>query len=538
MKKTIVFLILSFNLKALAIELGPFEVTYTFCKDTQKIGTILNAFQLSQWPVAGLPGIVVGVTQRTSPIVDLCSYLTQVKNADTAEAIYLSAEKLNTITKAGIDDELALTKATFRLANSHYDFSKGKRRAASLDAVYTADSIGQYMRKLNKYQSRKKTEQEEREQQEEIVKLAQLSRDRAIIKEAINCPEPKTESDFSEIFDKEYQPLFSRRDYYQKDVEFLTSQLQLLAPRFVKNVTQWKDYNQKLQSMIDSGATYKTAIRREQVKTFKKSDVPNERGEFTMNPTTLTRDVQYWSATTNNGVFSEFESTFVYQWREFVNTKFGDAKRIDNTRARSLNMHWKVEHTPEIEKEKEVMAEFADIANDCNIARLNGVNHDELDPEQKYRAEEKKKQCDENRSLVDKSRALALLSYYVRELKTSLKLYKDYNSKIWTLESKYSGRNRVVTVNKTNEVSKEEVVCSDELSVADMQLLAVKSQAVNAALNEALVTENMKLAILAENEEKREQEKREEEQARKEMALQQAQESARNSGMMPKSGEF
>lgn len=506
------------SLSAKAVDLGPFEVTYAFCKDTQKIGSILNAFQLTQWPVAGLPGVVIGMSQRTSPVVDLCSYITQVKSADTADAIFMSAEKLNTISKKGYDDELALSKATFSLSSSVYDFNKGKRRAASLDSVYTAGKFGGYMAKINKYQAKKQREEEQQQEQEKVLELARLARERAIIQEASQCPVPKSDKDFTAVYQNEYEPVIKKKTYFEKDSEFLYQQLVQMGPRFIKNTLKWKEFDDALKKLYATGITYDVSNRNETVSSTEKTGERNADGTAKTQKVDKQKTSQIFTARINDKAFSDFFGKYSAAWSNWAGDYWYSVSREEGGAQR-------------------LQSEFGAIANDCNPARLGGEQFDDYDPRAVNELEKRKASCESNKQ-IDRRRAQNLFEYYVKELKQSLFMYKQYNGKIWTMDSYYLGRNRVVTVSMKDEVAKENVVCSDNLSIADMQLLSLKSQTVNTQLNETIATESMKQSTMMENQLEAEQQEREEMKVRREILIRDKEEQDRNLQKAPRSGSF
>lgn len=124
---------LFYSKKAEAVDLGPFSVTVGFCAQIQKVGAILNSFTIVQWPVGGFPGITMGMLQNTSVIMDFCNYITQLEQLDTNQAIFFSANYLNTLTGKKWDDHLQQADRTWNLANSVYDFENGETRKVHLN---------------------------------------------------------------------------------------------------------------------------------------------------------------------------------------------------------------------------------------------------------------------------------------------------------------------------------------------------------------------------------------------------------------------
>src|SRR5690606_13415393 len=119
--------------KALAVNLGPFSVTNAFCKKVDQVGAILNSFTVVQWPTTGYPGITMGMLSQSSVLMDFCTYINQLEHLDTTNAIFYSANYLNTLTGKKWDDHLQQADRTFNLANSLYDFENGQQRKGALE---------------------------------------------------------------------------------------------------------------------------------------------------------------------------------------------------------------------------------------------------------------------------------------------------------------------------------------------------------------------------------------------------------------------
>jgi hypothetical protein len=525
MKK--LFFILLFSTQAKAIDLGAFNVTYDFCKEVNKIGSILNAFQLTQWPVAGLPGVVMGISQRTSPIVDMCSYIAQIKNADTSEAIFLSAEKLNDLTRSGFQADLDFSRSAWNLANSQYDFNKGKQRASSLDAVYTASKIGNFMKSLGKYQNARKTREDELNDRETVNDLAKLSRERAILQEQMACPKPKSNAkDYSNVYTNEFQPQIQKKEYFEQDVEFIVQQLKNMAPRFIKGsspneeqlkrgkkpvsaATRWASFEKKLQSLIISGVKYKQTKKYENLKNTEKTSEKDVAGAFKTKQVTVRKESQEFSVQVDSSLFSEFSSDYALDWRSWA----GD--------------YW-AEGTKAFNGVESMKREFAPLMAECNPARLSGLNFDANDLKSQDRLDSIREKC-ENESYAknDKTRVLGLFEYYIKELQQSLRALKQAQAKIWTLDSYYLGRHRVVSVNMKDDVAEEQITCSDNLSMADMQMLNLKSQNVNAKLNQKLAEESIKQTAILEAQEERENQIVKDQRMRNEMVRRELEEEER-----------
>lgn len=533
-----ILLILLFSVNAKAVDLGSFNVTYDFCKQVNKIGSILNAFQLTQWPVTGMPGIVQGLSMRTNPIVDMCSYIAQIKSADTADALFLTGEKLNELTKSGFKAELDFSRSAWNLANSQYDFNRGKQRAASLDAVYTAGKIGNFMKSVGRYQKTKKKQEDEFNDQEKIQELAKLSRERAIIQEQMQCPKPKSNKDYSQVYESEFQPALQKKDYYQKDVEFIVAMLSNMGPRFLrgrhlteeqlknsgrKNISaeeKWGTYEAKLRKLVAAGVRYKQSTKFEMAPSTEKTTEKDADGAFKTKKTNVKKESQEFSVEVDSGLFSEFSGLYGTEWRQWAQDYWAEGLKEWNG----------------LDKLKR---EFAEIAQDCNPARLAGQYHDEQDIKAKARLDQMLTKCkDEKYKELDRSRVLGLFDYYVKELLNSLTLMKRSQAKVWTLDSYHLGRHRVISVNMKDQVAEEQVTCAENLSMADMQLLNLKAQNVNTKLNQQIAEDAMKQTVILEEQEAREQEAKEEQKRRNELVEREVDDRNKKMRQMPRSLQY
>lgn len=509
---------LMYSSTVFAVDLGPFNVTMDFCKDVNKIGSILNAFNITSFPVAGLPGIASMVTMRTSPIVDMCSFINQVRSADTAEAIFLSAEKLNSITKKGNDDEIALARATFNLANSQIDFRTGKRRASSLDAVYTAQKLGDYMRKFNKYQDKQRKKQETQEQAEQINNLARIARERAILEETSKCPVPKDTKDYSQVYASEYQPQITDQEFYQRDMEFAQRMLVEMGPRFLKSVTEWKLYDETLQKILTDGVTYNQSTKTQNLTSWKKTNQKNPDGSFIQEKETVKKDAQVFSIQVNDKYFNQFESKFGYKWSDWV-IEYWNKVKADSGNEDGLKK------------------EFSVFAEECAPSKLSGKSFDPFSSRDQQEYDRKAEDCSKQIGM-DRKKAVSYFSLYLRILKNAVTGYKRAKASIWSLDSLYLGRNRVVTTSMKDDVAREDIVCSDSMSMADMQMVALKSQSVNVKINETIAEESVKTSQILQQQEEREREIKEDQRIRQEIANRTREEERRNNNSIPKSVSF
>ena len=510
MKKLIISLILILSLNpAKAVDLGPFDVTVDFCKNVNKVGSILNAFQITQWPVVGMPGIVIGLSQRTSPVVDLCNYIMQVRMADTAEAALLTAEKLNDLTNKKWDDQLQLSKATFKLANSVYNFNSGRTRKGSLNEMNIATSMGNFIVKtkniMERREARLKKEEDKRQSDEQIQKLAKAARERAIIKEATTCPDSKNNPDYVNVYKNEYKDPVDKSKLYEKQAEYIKNALQDLGTNFVRNYEDYRQYTRLLNDVVVTGVKYDFSYKdKKETSKVKTGQIDSSTGEATTTDTVVNNRAQVWTVSVREIPFDRLVNRYSGKYQDYAYNIFYFTPNSGMVEREILPLKEQIENI------------YKDVV--CSEATLM-KNEDPAAPEYAQRFIEKSEDCKKSDAVkLDRKKGLSLFSFFVDQLRDSLLKSKTATAKIWSLDSWYLGKNRVVSQDFTEELSQETVQCSQQLSVADMQLLGLKAQSANNEYSEIVAENAVKQSVLADAEMERKKDEEEEVRAKKALA--------------------
>lgn len=471
------------SVDSLAIDLGPFDVSVSFCRDTQKIGSILNAFQFASWPVAGLPGIVTGVSMRTSPVIDACNYIIQLSQADTLGAINMAADALNKVTSEKHDRAFQLSKTIFSLSNSYYDLKSGKQRPGDISAMQAATDIGNFMSTYGTMKKRWDKEDSDQEsynkQHDMISKLAQTAKERAIIADILSCPDSSKNPKFDQITKQKYEPAYKNLKTYQEDYEFALARINDLAVKIIPSYSMYEKFSKDLNKAIVSGVKYTQTLkenRRESGVT--KTGQADANGEAIVKPTSAIRQIYTYSIDEQDLYSSFYKLNEPYfDYRQWLSKNWDRAERLG-----------------ELEGFKK---EFVAINIDCSPKAIAG-SLSEDNPNSDLEFKKRKERCEQNIN-ISKGVAYAYWDNMVDYLKNALLNYKKANALIWTLDSEYRGINRSVSTTVTNAISQEKVSCSKELSVAAMQDLALQQEQANLKYNEILATETVKQGAIAES---------------------------------------
>lgn len=462
-----------------AVQLGPFDATLTWCRDVQKMGQILNAFQINQWPVTGAPGIAIGMTMRNSPVLDMCNYLISIDGMDTAHALFFTADKLNEITDNRWKDQLKLTKKTWKLANSVYNFEKGESRQANLYSTSFASDLGDWalaMRDVVRKGDRVGVAGGRNFAEEgRMDALAKAARERALIKEMSTCPAGTPGgSEMDTVASGEYATARIDYEFYRDDVAFIRNQLIDLGPKFIGQMGEYKSYTKSIADLEAFGVKYTVSSKIKKESTIKKTGsmtTDASTGEEVAQTTTgtLEKNTQVWTAYLQSDMFANFRTA--YQ-RRYINWALE---------------YWSYYSDSESGMQK-IRNEFAGWEFACSPGRLM-KDKNKKDPEYQALLEKRMKSCEADAGRVlDRNKASSLINYYSEQLKESLFKMKEAQAKLWTMESYYLGHHRAVSTsriddpkdaaNPLNGTNQEQVVCSDQLEAADMQKLALRSQQV------------------------------------------------------------
>jgi hypothetical protein len=475
--------------KAEAVPLGPFDVSIQLCQNLQFVSSIVNAWANATFPVTGTPGVVLMFIQQTSPLLDLCDFIIQLQQADTTEAIFLTADKLNNITEQKWDDYLRLTRTTYRLANSVYDFESGQKRAGTIDAVTLATDVGEFQRQVTELSTGNNPQavKQRQENDQRISELANIAHERAILKEGTTCPEvaPNT-PDYYKVVEQEFAPRQKIVQTTESDLNFIRYQLIDLGPRFTQGVPEVEKYYADVQNLFALGVTYNVSDKAQIKNTVKPTGKANKDGTAIRKAQPMTQATQVFTALINTQVFSEFRSKYEKSYSLWASSFW----KLHSDTEGGMNL---------------LNSVFRPLSFECNETRLmQGYEKLSTDEYAKKRVE-RFKLC-ESSNAPNEKKAAGLMGVYIAALKDSLYMNKKAQGELWGLESKYLGRKRSVSLDQTGNYFQEAVVCEKTPELIDLELIQAKQQEVNAGYNEIIARETLKDAMVRDEEIRRQKE--------------------------------
>lgn len=469
--------------RAEAVPLGPFDVTIELCQNIQLISNVINSYANAAFPVTGQPGFVMMVVQRTNPLLDLCNFIVQLKNSDTTEAIFLTAEKLNDVTEQKWNDYLRLSKRTYSIANSFYDFNSGKKRKGTVEAESLAYELGDFYRQVVDLSTGQNPDAVRRRQEHDrqIAEFSQAARERAILKEGTDCPAGQPNApDYEAKVTSDYAPNELIKAQTDNDIAYYKSRLIDLGGDFLDKVEDVATYQNDVTNLFVLGVYYAVKESNQDTQTVKPTGKKNADETAEKKAVPLKQTIQTFNALTDEKVFSTFKQKYESRYRSYA--------------AEQWDKYAKVPGAEFLAKEK-----FKQLAMECNETKLM-AGYSNLSPDEYERKKlEKFKECEKN-TQVTRETALGLMSNLLSKLKTTLQKNKQAQSAMWTFESKYLGRKRSISRDKSGNSFQESVVCAKSPELIDLELIQAKQQAVNASYNETIAKESLKESMVRDEE--------------------------------------
>lgn len=484
-------------------KLGPFAIGYEFCQKIQSIAPILQAYSSVQWPVIGAPGLTFGIVQNESAVLKICDYLTQLQSLNTEGAIFHSARFLNELTGKKWDSHLAQASLTWDVANSLYDLrGNGKARQGALASAQTHKQMVEFADKTAKYYQTQFPDanrrgppegiEEKHERRAKLEKIAQLSYQRSILKEASSCPAPEGNTDYQKKFMTEVIPEQQNIKRMEDRVQFYYQSMLRMGPDFMSEINEMQTYRNDLENLIDNGFQYSatpgtTNVTRE-VPTGKVKKV-----DTTVNPTgtqpeikkeVTKREYQKVRAIPNIQLWNDFRAKYVKAWESYISSQFlstGTFGLLDG-------------------KKGHIEAKYRSYAFECSEQQvaLTLPVQDRNDARYYPFLQEAQEKC-KQRLTVREQEFKNLLDQYVALMQNDLQSAKSSQARIWTFESLYLGfmpieiNSTNIAANKTQSekqlknIQGPEKSCRANFTPAEMQKLDLELQNVELALNEEIV---------------------------------------------------
>lgn len=464
--------------------MGPFKVSRAFCEKIQKISSIMNVYTNVTWPVVGVPGIATGLLSNTSALIDFCNFVTNLETLGTTEAIFYTANYANTLAEDKWTHHLNFMQDAWSLSNTFYDFESGTTKKGALKSVDTHRQLNDFANSSYKWYNKTFNDKDvalktRGEREADMNEIARASYQKAILKEATNCPTGETNSpDYIKLYTTKIKPNEEKVEEYKEDMEFFRNQLMTMGPRFLSNEGELALYTKQVENIMIDASAYKITDKDKKETTTKAKKQKD--GSVKQEKVSITRKIQKYQVLPNKEVVDNFKNAWTEKWSSWVTAQFlsrGSYGLFSNPKER-------------------VESEFKDLSYECNVNKLmKGVSTERAD--YSVLQEKKLNEC-KSQLKVQQKDAENLINYYADKLSESVRQYKTYQGKIWEVQSEYLGINRSVSKNVQDGFQQEEIRCADanNISEAVMTQLQLKSQAVNNDLTERIAKDMLKMSTI------------------------------------------
>lgn len=476
----------------------------SLCQNIDKIGGIASQVTPTLWPsVTPLPpygGVVIGATQNTSAIVDMCQFVNTLSTGNVEQKVMGSKQYLNSLTGRKFDDDFTFMDQTYNYANTLYDFQSGQRRQGSMFSAQSNRDLNDYVRNTRDYLDRKNRSEADdiRNSEQQVMAnkmFTDLVAENANLRSAMNCPNPQNNPKYADLYEKNVQPQEERRRNAVRDSNFYRYQLiEMGKAMFLNEEISLFQYIEEINKIEEMGVAQSLTKGTYTEETWKPSAQVDRKGHVVKQKVILTKNYQVFSAKVYEDVFQNIRNRWTEKWLSFVkwtyltnSTQFGVLAGAKE----------RVERT------------FRNFNYECSEEKLMGnMEASRFDYEKIFK--ERREDCEKN-TTVDGKEAENLFQFYVAKYRNSLFQLKDANSKIWTFESRYLGTTRFVTKdNSQGDFTGENVKCSEDLTIAEMDALSLKMKENENAMREQLLQGQMQKNI------RKTQQKEQESLARKE----------------------
>lgn len=500
MKKLI---LLTFLMSTQAYSLNFSNLNEEVCQKTEEVRGYINSIGNLDGVFSGVsgPGSVFSFMKADNIIVEYCSYVAEMKGLETTEDILDKAEKLNKITDSGFTDEINLTRNTFDLANSVYDFEENEFNSSQILTPRMTRKLNRYYKDVGQYYNENMADSADdmidvrsrRQRENDISRLAKIARRRAIIEEATNCGDRsklRSNVNYQKIYDSQLKPKYNELDESEYIISFHHRMIERMSPKLVSNEAEMEEFLVEFSNLTLNSYKLTYNVATDTRGSTEKVDNPNydpekrdieENTKYIVKDKNITFKYQNYTIIENPKLKKSFKEKWGSRWRAYVTIEVLSSSRGIFNKPR-----------------QRVESKIYGYGINCSyykIARKKNLSRN--DPAYRIKLKRYKKECDDAEAKKT-SDAGGLLSLHIEEYLKALRIKRNAEKEIYTIESRYLDIHRRIET-KDGQVEdfgpsykREEITCSDSPSPALMAKQSQELTKVNAQLNQ-VIAENTHL---------------------------------------------
>ena len=466
------------------------------------------------WFNLAIPG--VSGSQEDPIIMKVCDILIQFDNHGVAKGLFATGDFLNDMTGGQFDAELTLADKLYNASNSVYDLSTGAPRKGALRSAYVHKQLIDAASASKSYYNQRFGDgsseglETEAQRRQKLDRLAQLSYERAVLKEASRCPEPRGNTDFQKKYMNYVPERQAKIKNAEEDIDFIYRTLLKLGPEMISDTKELKEYNTKTNQLVHNSITMRptpekyTEIDKTVTSKLDKNGKPIKRDKK------VSKTIYIYNAILNQQFVTNYRNTYVKKWEKFITAQM----LVSGTTGLFSGKKGRIEE------------KYRSYAFECSERRL-GMQispRDRNNPLYFTNLRTAQKNC-RDRLQVRDSEYKNLMDFYIQRLILSLNIMSKSRAEIWNFEARELGFVRVLQDTTRNTSAQkaqitgsqtQQVSCSVDLTPAEMKMVQNKAKKNNLALKEEWarqeiqeeVNEEIEMEAQAKNAEKMRQQKK------------------------------
>lgn len=435
------------------------------CQKFQNVQQIAQVYIPHIAPVVGFPGVAFGLIQYRSAIIDVCDYIIKLDRVDGFQAVLLTESFLNNLSANKFNDHLALQDLWFNTANSIYDFQgdggfrKGALTSASThrSLVRLADETAKFYQKHGKGESNPEGIEDKNERQRKLNDISRLAYKRAILTDALSCPETPDKKDKLALYNREVTPKVNENNDLEEDRKIIRGLLIDMGKEFLVDLNDYNKYIDDVYFLVNSTVRFTAKPKRLKETTTSPTAKYDKEGYPVKKNSILVKTVNIFSVSVNDTYYTNFLKLYRKKWEDWVTSQMFTTGTFGLLTG----------------KKGKVESKFRDYSYECSNNKLKDKMKIKDRNDSRYDDElgKLRQECRDNLK-VRKNEYENLMEFYVSELKKLNIKIKKNTADIWNFEAEQLGVVRTINQNNSQDLKStqtETVSCSTDLQPAEMQ---------------------------------------------------------------------
>ena len=445
------------------------------------------------WFNLAIPG--VAGSQEDPIIMKVCDILIQFDNHGVAKGLFATGDFLNDMTGGQFDAELTLADKLYNASNSVYDLQTGAPRKGALRSAYVHKQLIDAASASKSYYNQRFGDgsseglESEAARRQKLDRLAQLSYERAVLKEASRCPTPQGNTDFQQKYANYIPPRQARVQLSDQDIDFFYKTLLKLGPEMISSVEELDEYNKMTNKLVHQSARF-TSKPEKYTETDKAvTSKLDKNGKPIKRDKKVSKTIYIYTPLMDQQFINSYRNKYVKKWEKFITAQM----LVSGTTGLFSGKKGRIEE------------KFKDYSFECSERRL-GMQvspRDRNDPLYHTNLRILQETCRENLKVRD-AEYKNLMDSYVQRLTLAITIRNKNLTEIWNFEARELGFVRVLKDSSRDAKAQkaeivgsqgQEVSCSTDLTPAEMKMIQNKAKANNLALKEEWVRQKVEASV-------------------------------------------